>query len=135
MVLPNSTFSFQFLFFFSFLNLKLTRKNNLSGFNNNVALLLNEKKRSNMGSVEIAGKLKYDQDMGVDLTRKNGYIFNLNAYQTDKKKFVGVAGFVLADAIARTEVQSDCTCELESGLYPMTSCVATSQKLLAPVSL
>jgi hypothetical protein len=87
-----------------------------------------------MGSVEIAGKLKYESDMGVDLTRKYGYIFNLNAYQTDKKKFVGVAGYVLADVISRTEVQSECVCVLSSGLYPETKCKATSQKLLAPVS-
>jgi hypothetical protein len=105
------------------------------GFNNNVALLLNEKKRPNMGSVEIAGKLKYEADMGVDLTRKNGYVFNLKAYQTDKKKFVGIAGYVLADVIARTQVESDCKCSLESGLYPVTRCKATEQKLLAPVRL
>jgi hypothetical protein len=86
-----------------------------------------------MGSVEIAGKLKYEADMGVDLTRKSGYVFNLKAYQTDKKKFVGVAGYVLADVIARTEVTSECKCDLESGLYPVTRCKATEQKLLAPV--
>lgn len=104
------------------------------GFNNNVALLLNEKKRPNMGSVDIAGKLKYESDMGVDLTRKNGYVFNLNAYQTDQKKFVGVVGYVLADVISRTEVHSDCKCVLASGLYAETRCKATEQKLLAPVS-
>lgn len=85
-----------------------------------------------MGSVEIAGKLKYNSDMGVDLTRKYGYVFNLNAYQTDKKKFSNVAAFVLADTISRTEVQSECKCELASGLYPETRCKATQQKLLAP---
>lgn len=104
------------------------------GFNSNVALLVNEKKRPNMGSVDIANKLKYESDMGVDLTRKNGYVFNLNAYQTDSKKFVGVVGYVLADVISRTEVQSDCKCQLASGLYAETRCKATEQKLLAPVS-
>lgn len=86
-----------------------------------------------MGSVEIAGKLKYDSDMGVDVTRKYGYVFNLNAYQTDKGKFVGVVGTVLADVISRTEVQSECKCVLSAGLYPETKCKATLQKLLAPV--
>ena len=88
-----------------------------------------------MGSVEIAGKLKYESDLGVDLTRKYGYVFNLNSYQTDKKKFVGVAGYVLADVISRTEVKSECTCVLASGLYPETRCKALEQKLLSPVSL
>lgn len=104
------------------------------GFNNNVVLLVNEKKRPNMGSVDIAGKLKYESDMGVDLTRKNGYIFNLNTYQTDKKKFVGVVAYVLADVISRSEVQSDCKCALSSGLFAETKCKAIEQKLLAPVS-
>ena len=88
-----------------------------------------------MGSVDIAGKLKYEPDLGVDLTKKYGYVFNLNSYQTDKKKFVGVVGYVLADVISRTEVQSECTCELASGLYPETRCKSSEQKLLAPVSL
>lgn len=87
-----------------------------------------------MGSVEIAGKLKYESDLGVDLTRKYGYVFNLNTYQTDKKKFVGVTAYVLADVISRTEVKSTCTCVLESGLYPETKCKANEQTLLAPVS-
>lgn len=87
-----------------------------------------------MGSVDIAGKLKYEPDMGVDLTKKNGYVFNLNNYQTDKKKFVSVTGYVLADVISRTEVQSECTCMLKGGLYAETRCKATEQKLLAPVS-
>lgn len=87
-----------------------------------------------MGSVDIAGKLKYDSDMGVDLTRKFGYVFNLNSYQTDKKKFVGIVGYVLADIIARTEVKSECSCWLASGLYPETRCKSTEQNLLAPVS-
>lgn len=104
------------------------------GFNNNVALLLNEKKRPNMGSVDVAAKLKYDSDMGVDLTKKYGYVFNLNSYQTDKKKFASVVGYVLADVISRTEVQSECSCVLTSGLYAETKCKASEQKLLAPVS-
>lgn len=87
-----------------------------------------------MGSVEIAGKLKYEPDLGVDLTKKYGYVFNLNTYQTDKKKFVGVVGYVLADVISRTEIQSECKCVLSHGLYPETNCKATEQKLLAPVS-
>lgn len=87
-----------------------------------------------MGSVDIAGKLKYEPDMGVDFTRKNGFVFNLNAYKTDSKKFVGVASYVLADYISRTEVKSDCTCELSSGLYAVPRCKATEQKLLSPVS-
>lgn len=109
--------------------------NNAKGFNNNVALLLNEKKRPNMGSVDVASKLKYDSDMGVDLTKKYGYVFNLNNYQTDKKKFVGVAAYALADVISRTEVQSECKCILANGLYAETRCKATEQKLLAPVKL
>lgn len=87
-----------------------------------------------MGSVDVAGKLKYESDMGVDLTKKYGYVFNLNTYQTDNKKFASVVGYVLADVISRTEVQSECTCVLASGLYAETSCKATGQKLLAPVS-
>ena len=87
-----------------------------------------------MGSVDIASKLQYKSDMGVDLTRKTGYVFNLNSYQTDKKKFVSVVGYVLSDVISRTEVQSDCTCILSHGLYAETRCKATAQKLLAPVS-
>jgi hypothetical protein len=106
----------------------------LKGFNNNVALLVNEKKRPNMGSVEMAGKLKYDADMGVDLTRKYGYVFNLNNYKTDNKKFVSVLAYTLADIISRTEVHSDCECVLASGVYPETKCKATEQKLLSPVS-
>lgn len=86
-----------------------------------------------MGSVDIAGKLKYDSDMGVDITRKYGYVFNLNNYKTDPKKFVGVVAYTLADVISRTEVQSDCECVLASGIYPETKCKATEQKLLSPV--
>lgn len=104
------------------------------GFNSNVALLLNEKKRPNMGSVDFAGKLKYESDMGVDLTKKYGYVFNLNNYATDKKKFVSVVGYVLADVISRTEVQSECKCVLASGLYAETRCKATEQRLLAPTA-
>lgn len=87
-----------------------------------------------MGSVEIASKLKYEPDMGVDLTKKNGYVFNLNAYQTDKKKFASVVGYVLSDVISRSEIQSECKCELSYGLFPATKCKATEHTLLAPVS-
>jgi hypothetical protein len=87
-----------------------------------------------MGSVEMAQKMKYTDDMGVDLTKQRGYVFNLNAYNTEKKKFVGVVSYVLADNIARTEVTSECTCELKGGLYPETKCEAKSTQLLAPVS-
>lgn len=107
----------------------------LSGFNSNVAVLINEKKRPNMGSVDVANKLKYESDMGVDLTKKNGYVFNLNAYSTDAKKFVSTAGYVLADVISRSEVQSECTCILKNGLYPETKCKASEQTFLPPVSL
>lgn len=111
----------------------------VSGFNNNVVLLLNEKKRPNMGSVDIASKLKYESDMGVDLTRKHGYVFNINNYQqaatpADKKKFVEVSGYLLADVISRTEVQSECKCVLSCGLYAETRCKATEQRFLPPVS-
>jgi hypothetical protein len=95
---------------------------------------MNEKKRPNMGSVDVARKLVFDPDMGVDVTRKYGYVFNLNNYATDKKKFVSVAAYTLADVISRTEVQSDCICVLKSGLYAKTECKANEQKLLAPVS-
>lgn len=87
-----------------------------------------------MGSVEVNNKLKYKSDMGVDLTRQRGYVFNINNYATDKKKFVGVVGYVLADSIARTEVVSDCKCYFRSGIYPNAGCVAKSTQLLAPVS-
>lgn len=91
-----------------------------------------------MGSVDIAGKLKYESDMGVDLTRKHGYVFNINNYQqaapADKKKFVEISGYVLADVISRTEVESECTCVLSSGLYAETRCKAIEQRLLPPVS-
>jgi hypothetical protein len=86
-----------------------------------------------MGSVDVNNKLKYKSDMGVDLTRQRGYVFNLNNYATDKKKFSGVVAYVLADSIARTEVISDCTCRLEKGLYPATRCLAKETQLLAPV--
>lgn len=86
-----------------------------------------------MGSVDVNNKLKYKSDMGVDLTRQRGYVFNLNNYATDKKKFTGIVSFVLADSIARTEVVSDCKCGLDSGIYPETRCFARSTQLLAPV--
>lgn len=87
-----------------------------------------------MGSVEVAGKLKYEPDMGADVTRKYGFVFNSNVYaESDKKKFVSIAAYTLADIISRTEVTSDCTCTLKSGLYPVTKCHATEQKLLSPV--
>lgn len=105
---------------------------NIVGFNSNVALLINEKKRPNMGSVDVNNKLKYEQDMGVDLTRQRGYVFNLNNYATDKKKFVGVAGYVLADSIARTEVVSECKCYFRNGIYPNVGCISKSTQLLAP---
>lgn len=92
-----------------------------------------------MGSVDIAGKLKYEPDMGVDLTRKHGYVFNLNNYQAanaaEKKKFVELSGYVLADVISRTEVQSECKCVLANGLYAETRCKAKEQRFLPPVSL
>ncbi|KAG5666411.1 hypothetical protein PVAND_014440 [Polypedilum vanderplanki] len=105
---------------------------NIVGFNNNVALLINEKKRPNMGSVDINNKLQYKSDMGVDLTRQRGYVFNLNNYATDKKKFTGVVSYVLADLISRTEVVSECKCDLDQGVYPNTKCVAKEIQLLAP---
>lgn len=86
-----------------------------------------------MGSVDINNKLKYESDMGVDLTRQRGYVFNLNNYQTDKKKFVGVTAYVLADIIARTEVVSDCKCGLKKGMFADTRCLAKETQLLAPV--
>jgi hypothetical protein len=97
---------------------------------------MNEKKRPNMGSVDVGRKLVFEPDMGADVTRKHGYVFNLNNYitSTDKKKFVSVAAYTLADVISRTEVQSDCTCILKSGLYAKIDCKANEQKLLAPVS-
>lgn len=95
---------------------------------------MNEKLRANMGSVDAANKLKYEPDMGVDLTRKNGYVFNLNNYQTNKKKFVSVASYVIADSILRTEVSSECRCVLANGLYAEPRCKAIEQKLLPPVS-
>lgn len=88
-----------------------------------------------MGSVEMAQKMKYADDMGVDLTKQRGYVFNLNNYNTDKKKFVSVVSYVLADTISRTEVISECKCELRDGVYPETKCEAKSSQLLAPVCL
>lgn len=115
------------------LQMKMTMRFYFSGFNNNVALLMNEKKRPNMGSVDIARKLQFEADMGADVTRKYGYVFNLNNYATDNKKFVGVAAYTLADVISRTEIQSDCKCTIKSGLYAQTRCQANEQKLLSPV--
>lgn len=87
-----------------------------------------------MGSVDVASKLEYEADLGADVTRKYGYVFNSNTYaENDKKKFVGLAAYTLADVISRTEIASDCKCSLDSGLYPVTKCRATEQKLLPPV--
>lgn len=83
-----------------------------------------------MGSADVYSNLKYESDMGVDLTKKSGYVFNSNAYQTDPKKFPGVVAYVLADIISRTETKSECTCHLQSGLYPETVCISIGQKLL-----
>lgn len=105
---------------------------NIVGFNNNVAILINERKRPNMGSVDVYSQLKYQPDMGVDLTRKAGYVFNSNAYQTDTKKFPAAVGYVLADVISRTETKSDCKCRLQAGLYAETECIVTEQKFLPP---
>lgn len=98
-----------------------------------MAILINEKKRPNMGSVAVNNELKYEQDMGVDLTRQRGYVFNLNNYETDKKKFTGAVAYVLADTIARTEIVSDCKCKIEKGLYGDVKCLAKESQLLAPV--
>lgn len=81
----------------------------------------------------MAQKMKYKDDMGVDITKEHGYVFNLNAYTTDKKKFVGVVSYVLADTISRTEVTSDCVCEFSGGIYPTTKCEEKSKQFLAPV--
>ncbi|CRL08258.1 CLUMA_CG020838, isoform A [Clunio marinus] len=110
------------------------KKEKIVGFNNNVAVLVKEKTRASMGSVDVASKLKYEPDMGVDLTRKHGYVFNLKNYQTDKKRFVTLAGYILADAITRTEVESECKCVLANGLFAETRCKAKQQRLLPQVS-
>lgn len=83
----------------------------------------------------MAQKMKYVDDMGIDLTKQRGYVFNLNTYNTDKKKFVGVVSYVLADTIARTEVISECSCELNGGIYPISKCETKSTQLLAPVTI
>lgn len=113
----------------------LIKRNFFTGFNNKVALLINEKKRANMGSVDARSNMKYKSDLGIDLVEKsNGYVFILENFATDKKKYTGIVSYVLADAISRTEIESECKCVLRGGLYPETECEAKESRLLAPVS-
>lgn len=99
-------------------------------------MLINEKKRANMGSVDARSNMKYKSDLGIDLVEKNnGYVFILENFATDKKKYTGIVSYVLADAISRTEIESECKCVLRGGLYPETECEAKESRLLAPVSV
>jgi hypothetical protein len=108
------------------------------GFNAKVVLQVGDaKKRTNIGNVEMRNNLKYDADLGIDLVQDvNGYVFVLDnfigAKVPFKKQYVTVLTNTLADNIARTEVQSDCVCELKYGLHAEEKCDAKETKLLPP---
>lgn len=109
-------------------------------FNSQVAISWTEKKRANMGSVEMRNNLRFAPDMGTDLVERNsGYVGVLqnyvNAKPVDRKKYVNFLAHVLAEQISRTEIHSDCTCKLRDGLHPETECSAKETKLLEPVSI
>jgi hypothetical protein len=92
-----------------------------------------------MGSVDLRNSLKFKADLGTDLVEKNnGYVVLLqnyvNAKPQDKKKFIINLSYALAEQISRTEIQSDCTCQLNGGLYPVSECKAKESRLLPPVS-
>lgn len=99
-------------------------------------MLLNEKKRQGMGNVDMKNNLKYTHDMGIDLVEKSGgFVFVLQNYQEakDKKKFVNVMSFVVADHIARQEVESECQCVLKKGVYAESECEAKEIRTIPPV--
>lgn len=109
-------------------------------FNSQVAISWTEKKRANMGSVEMRNNLRFTPDMGTDLVERNsGYVGVLQNYvgakPVDRKKYVNFLAHVLAEQISRTEIHSDCTCKLRDGLHPETECSAKETKLLEPVSI
>lgn len=82
--------------------------------------------------------ISYIKDLGIDTTiESGGYVFDLNSYQAaktsaDKKKFVGVVAGALAEHLARTEVTSDCECNITNGLYATDSCDSSQTKWRAP---
>jgi hypothetical protein len=111
------------------------------GFNSKTVLTVaDSKKRTNIGSAEMRNNLKYDTDMGIDLVQDvNGYVFVLDnfvgAKPPVKKQYITVLTNVLADNISRTEVSSDCVCQLNYGLYAEEKCEVKETKFLpAPVS-
>lgn len=113
----------------------------LSGFNAKTVLQISDaKKKTNLGSTDMRPNIKYDSgDMGVDMVQNvNGFVFALQNFNQlrqarEKKSYVTVMVNALADQISRTEIHSDCTCELDSGLYPVERCKAKETNLLPPV--
>lgn len=111
------------------------------GFNAKHVLQLNDaKKRTNFGSTELRSHLKYGSDLGIDIIQggaKTGYVFSLSNYNTlsdkDKKQFVSLAAYALAEQIARTEITNECVCHLHKGLFAQELCVAKDTKSLPPV--
>lgn len=90
-----------------------------------------------MGYVDLRNSLKFKADMGTDLVEKNnGYVVVLqnyvNANPQNKKKFVINLSHALAEQISRTEILSDCTCQLSNGLYPVSECKTKESRLLPP---
>jgi hypothetical protein len=108
------------------------------GFNSKTVLTVaDSKKRTNIGSAEMRNNLKYDTDMGIELVQDvNGYVFVLDnfvgAKPPVKKQYVTVLTNVLADNISRTEVSSDCVCQLNYGLHAEEKCEAKDTKFLPP---
>lgn len=109
------------------------------GFNSKSVVQMSDARKRPLGSNELRGQLKYENDLGIELVQQgDGYVFNLDNYQqqktaNEKKQFVKTIASTLAEQIARTEVASDCICLLERGLFATEKCVAADRKLLPPL--
>lgn len=97
------------------------------------------RKRTNIGSTELRSQLSYETDLGIELVQQgDGYVFNLDNYQplkspNEKKQFIKVIANTLADQISRTEISSDCVCQLKAGLFAEEKCVSNDKKLLPAI--
>lgn len=121
--------------------LKLEGKNakQVIGFNKRVAIQMSDgKKRTNIGSTDVRGQLKYNTDLGIEHT--DGYIVSLDNYvqykiaSKERKQFLTILLNAIADQMARNEYDFDCKCILtHQNLWPQDVCTVKKFNFGPPI--
>ncbi|XP_004526603.1 apolipophorins [Ceratitis capitata] len=104
-------------------------KEKLIGFNSRLIATLDGK------DIKKRQKLQFENDISIDFVLKNGgWVFATNNFDqmkpNEQKKNVNQIVNTLADTLFRTEIVSECECEVVHGLHAQHRCTIKSSNFL-----